>query len=271
MQNINISAEVLKHKSSEEEVLQLNLEEFSGPLDLLLELARQGKTDLTKMSMSILADQYLSYLSNYKKHHKHIAAEYLLMACVLVLMKSRLLLPSSEEDDEEDDIDLFNPEILALRLKHLNLIQINLNKLLSDQKIGIIQFLKGQNDEYNNLKENLLPTTEFSISLVDLYQSYGKLVASNEKPTLQIKEQNTYSIESAFSQIRKSLIDSTDWQLLLSLFPRDSGKEIPYLKSVISAFFSATLELIRIGELEVSQIQHYSPLSVKLCSLKKQN
>lgn len=268
--NTKVSKDSLEQSSKDEGILQLTLEDFSGPLDLLLELARQGKTDLTKLSMSNLADQYLSYLANYKKHHKHITADYLLMACVLVLMKSRLLLPALETDDDDYN-ELYDPELLALRLEHLNQIQINLDKLLSLQKLGKTQFLKGQNDEKINQKNRFLPTTEFAISLIDLYKSYGLLVSSNEKPILNIKEQNIYSIESAFRLIRQSLIDSNDWQLLLSLFPRNSIKEIPYIKSVISAILAATLELIRIGEIEISQIQHYSPLSIKLCSLNTDN
>src|ERR1700747_1715388 len=75
------------------EALVLNLEGFEGPLDLLLELARAQKVDLTKISILALVDQYLAVIEGARRVRLELAADWLVMAAWLTWLKSRLLLP----------------------------------------------------------------------------------------------------------------------------------------------------------------------------------
>ena len=100
---------------------------YSGPLDVLLDLAKAQKVDLTKISISKLADQFLEYIKEAKDLNLEIATEYLLMATWLAYLKSKLLLP---EDDDDDFKALEVAEKLKLQLKKLELI-----RLLSDQLV----------------------------------------------------------------------------------------------------------------------------------------
>lgn len=86
------------------EALQVFLEAFEGPLDLLLYLIRKANIDILEVPMAALTGQYLDYVEAMRKHNLELAAEYLLMAAVLLEIKSRMLLPRPPRaHDEEED------------------------------------------------------------------------------------------------------------------------------------------------------------------------
>ena len=72
---------------------QVNLDQFNGPLDLLLDLAKSQKVNLENISITLLADQFLEYINKVKDINLDIASEYLVMATWLAYLKSKLLLP----------------------------------------------------------------------------------------------------------------------------------------------------------------------------------
>ena len=82
-------------KNSEFNIL---LDTFEGPIDLLLELARKQKVDLSEISILKLAEQYIEFINNYQEIHLEIAADYLVMAAWLTYLKSRLLLPKEDKN-----------------------------------------------------------------------------------------------------------------------------------------------------------------------------
>ena len=106
--------------------ISIDIPNFSGPLEVLLELAKNQKVDLAEISITKLADQFLEFIKDNKDLNLETASEFLLMATWLAYLKSKLLLPESEEDDFKA---LEVAERLKLQLKKLELIRI-----LSDQK-----------------------------------------------------------------------------------------------------------------------------------------
>ena len=97
---------------------------YEGPIDLLLELAKKQKVDLSEISILELAEQYIRFIENYNNIHLEIAADYLVMAAWLTYLKSRLLLPKDEKDEE------FTPEELEEALRY------QLQRLETMQKIS---------------------------------------------------------------------------------------------------------------------------------------
>ena len=79
--------------------ISVEIPNYSGPLEVLLDLAKSQKVDLTKISIAKLADQFLEYIKESIDLNLELAAEYLLMATWLAYLKSKLLLPEDEEDD----------------------------------------------------------------------------------------------------------------------------------------------------------------------------
>ena len=94
----------------------VSLQNYNGPLEVLLDLAKSQKVDLEKISISKLADQFHEFITNVTNLNLEIASEYLLMATWLTYLKSKLLLP---ENDEEEFKALEVAEKLKLQLKRL--------------------------------------------------------------------------------------------------------------------------------------------------------
>ena len=107
--------------------ISINIPNYSGPLEVLLDLAKTQKVNLAEISITKLADQFLEFIKNNENLNLETASEFLLMATWLAFLKSKLLLPEDEEDDFKA---LEVAEKLKLQLKKLELIRI-----LSDQML----------------------------------------------------------------------------------------------------------------------------------------
>ena len=112
----------------------VNLTNFSGSLEVLLDLAKSQKVNLENISITKLADQFHDFISNSKDLDLELASEYLLMATWLAYLKSKLLLP----DDEDDDFKALEvAEKLKLQLKKLELIRILSDQMLKKKRLGV--------------------------------------------------------------------------------------------------------------------------------------
>ena len=117
--------------------LSINIPNYSGPLEVLLDLAKSQKVDLAEISITKLADQFLEFIKNNKNLNLETASEFLLMATWLAYLKSKLLLP----EQEDDDFKAFEvAERLKLQLKKLELIRILSDQMLKKKKIGCSYF-----------------------------------------------------------------------------------------------------------------------------------
>ena len=107
--------------------ISVKIPNYTGPLEVLLDLAKAQKVNLAEISITKLADQFLKYIKETENLNLETASEFLLMATWLAYLKSKLLLP---EDDDDDFKALEVAEKLKLQLKKLELI-----RLLSDQML----------------------------------------------------------------------------------------------------------------------------------------
>ena len=102
-------------------LFNVDINNYKGPLDVLLDLAKAKKVDLEEISITKLADQFHDYITNEKELNLEIASEYLLMATWLAYLKSKLLLPGTpEEEFKVQEV----AEKLKLQLKKLELIRL---------------------------------------------------------------------------------------------------------------------------------------------------
>ena len=118
----------------------VKLNNFNGPLEVLLDLAKSQKVDLEKISITILVDQFLDFIKSKEKINLDLASEYLLMATWLTYLKSKLLLP---ETDEEEFRALEVAEKLKLQLKKLELIRLLSDQMLKRKRLGKDIFMRG--------------------------------------------------------------------------------------------------------------------------------
>ena len=141
----------------------VDIPNFSGPLEVLLDLARNQKVDLAEISVATLADQFLDFVKKEKNLNLETASEFLLMATWLAYLKSKLLLP----DDNEDDFKAFEvAEKLKLQLKKLELIRLLSTQLLKRKRIGRDIFYRGMKGGIKSIY-----TPIYDVSLYELFKS----------------------------------------------------------------------------------------------------
>ena len=118
----------------------VDLINYQGPLDILLELAKKQKVNLENISITILADQFHEYIIKEKNLNLEVASEYLLMATWLIYLKSKLLLPS----DLDEEFKVFEvAEKLKLQLKKLELIRLFSDQMLKRKRLGRDVYMRG--------------------------------------------------------------------------------------------------------------------------------
>ena len=138
----------------------VNLNNFNGPLEVLLDLAKSQKVNLEKISITVLVDQFLDFIKSNEKINLDLASEYLLMATWLTYLKSKLLLP---ETDEEEFKALEVAEKLKLQLKKLELIRLLSDQMLKRKRLGKDIFMRGVKGKIRSIYNS-----EYSLTLYEL-------------------------------------------------------------------------------------------------------
>src|SRR6476620_11513812 len=151
----------------------LNLDGWEGPLDLLLNLARAEKVDLTQISILELVEQYLAYLSEARALKLEIAADYLVMAAWRAYRKSCLLLPKDpEQDPSPEEIALR----LQLRLQRLDAMREAGARLLGRDRVGRDVFVRGAPEGLRLIRKAAWQVRDF-----DLFAAYGAVRAGTQR------------------------------------------------------------------------------------------
>ena len=228
------------------EIFLLDLGEFDGPIDMLLELARKQKVDLYNISILELAEQYIKYIENVKRLNLEVASEYLVMAAWIAFLKSKILIPD-EEDDELSSEEM--SEALAFQLRRLDAIKTAGSKLFELNLLNDTRFAKGQ-----DIDEKKIINFEDSTNLTDLILSYSSLIRNQNLSEYVPKLKKLETIEVALERLNKMMGKHQDWRQLSLFLPEGLNiNNSIYDCSVLAATFSASLELVRKGEIELKQ------------------
>ena len=215
----------------------LLLDNFEGPIDLLLVLARSQKVDLSDISISELADQYINFINQYRNIHIEIAADYLVMAAWLTYLKSRLLLPKEEKTDEYTADEL--EEALKYQLQRLEAFQ-NISKIIYSRPLVNRDVFYGGSSEGLKVKYNI----NYTSNLYDLLKSYSQILKSNEQvKQLTIEYSELYSVDQAVKRLKGIFGNITEWTNFLNVIPNLIKANKTINKSIISSNFVASLEL----------------------------
>ena len=229
---------------------------YEGPIDLLLELSRKQKVDLSEISILDLAEQYLKFIENYNTIHLEIAADYLVMAAWLTYLKSRLLLPKDEITEEYTPEEL--EEALRYQLQRLEAMQKISKKLYSKPLIGRDVFYGGSTEGIN-IKYNITYTS----SMYDLLNSYSLILKKNEQINhLTINPSELYSVDQAIQRLKGIFGSITEWTNFMNLIPKFEQNQIVN-KSSITSNFVASLELAKNGFIDVKQNETFGNIFLK--------
>ena len=145
--------------------LNINIDNYSGPLEVLLELAKSQKVNLEDISITKLADQFHDFITTEKNLNLEIASEYLLMATWLAYLKSKLLLP---EDEKEDFKASEVAEKLKLQLKKLELIRLFSDQLLKKKRLGLDVYMRGMSGGIRTSKNSKYSEANSRLTFFDL-------------------------------------------------------------------------------------------------------
>ena len=238
----------------------VNLNNFSGSLEILLDLAKSQKVDLEEISITKLADQFHQYLTEKENINLEIASEYLLMATWLTYLKSRLLLPKEEKSEDHTPEEL--EEALKYQLQRLEAFQSVSKKLYSKPLIGRDVFYGGSAEGVK-----VKYTINYSSNLFDLLRAYSSIIQKGDNIShLTIAYSELYSVDHAIQRLKNIFGNVTEWTNLLKLIPKFDEKKI-INKSILSSNFVASLELAKNGFIEVKQNESFGNIFVKLKQL----
>ncbi len=235
----------------------LLLNNFEGPIDLLLVLARSQKVDLSDISISELADQYIHFINHYRHIHIEIAADYLVMAAWLTYLKSRLLIPKEEKTEEHSAEDL--EKALRFQLQRLEQFQ-KISKLLYSKPLINRDIFYGGSTEGLKVKYNI----NYTSNLFDLLKSYSFILKSNDQvKNLTIESSELYSVDEAIKRMKQIFGSFIEWTDFLKLIPNLYKSNKIINKSIISSNFVASLELSKNGFIEVKQDETFGNIYIR--------
>lgn len=244
----------------EGEAFILDVDGYEGPLDLLLDLARRQKVDLTKISILALVDQYLAFIDRVRELRIEIAADYLVMASWLAFLKSKLILPRDAPEDiaEADDLAIK----LALRLQRLAQIRQAAQKLVERQRLGIDVFACGQPVAIKGRK-----TRVWDADLADVLQAYVEHRQRAVVTRMRVGHRAVWSLVDAKEAIQGILGEIIDWTpiepYLEKFMTRIDAPPQKARVTVKASTLSAMLEMVREGILDLKQDGQYGPITVK--------
>ena len=236
----------------------VDLDGFEGPLDLLLELARRQKVDLARISVLALAEQYLLFIEAARKLRLELAADYLVMAAWLAFLKSRLLLPTPSQAAEPDASEL--ADALARRLRKLEAIRKAAEFLMNRPWPGRDVFARGAPEAVEVARRSV-----YEANLYDLLAAYARQAQKHARARVRFRAREVWSLaeaREALARLVGGACDWTafeDWLLEACLDPR-------MRRSARASSFSASLELVREGKIELRQDKTFAPIYIRAAS-----
>ena len=234
--------------------ISINIPNYSGPLEVLLDLAKSQKVDLAEISITKLADQFLQFIKKDENLNLETASEYLLMATWMAYLKSKLLLPEDEDDDFKA---LEVAEKLKLQLKKLELIRILSDQMLQKKRLGVHIFTRGMKGGIRSIN-----TPVYNVSLYELLKSYADIQMQKTFQNISIPKLPVLTTEEGIKQIKNNLNKIQNWEQITKLIPNFYLKN-KMKKTGFAGIFAASLELTKEGIVEVSQKKMFEKLMIK--------
>ena len=236
--------------------LNLSLDGWEGPLDLLLTLARSQKVDLAQISILDLVDQYVAYIGEARALKLEIAADYLVMAAWLAYLKSCLLLPKDPEADP-------SPEEIALRLQmrlqRLDAMREAGARLLGRDRLGRDTFQRGAPEGLR-----LVRKSAWQVNAFELFAAYGAVKARSQPPMHVVHARHVMTLDEAIERVSAMLGMAIEWTRLEAFLPSTDDPQLR--KSALASSFLAALELARRGRVELEQEEAFAPLRLKVAA-----
>ena len=236
-------------------LFKVDVENYNGPLDVLLDLAKAQKVNLEEISITKLADQFNKFITNKKNINLEVASEYLLMATWLAYLKSKLLLPGTPEEE-------FKVQEVAEKLK-LQLKKLELIRLLSDQMLKRKRL--GREIRTRGMKGNIrsIYSSEYKLNLFELLKSYSSIIMTKDFQKLNIPKLPVFTTEDGIKTIKEFIGKLIEWKNLDDLIPEHFKNDKKYKSTGKAGIFAGSLELVKEGDLKIKQNNLFEDIFIK--------
>ena len=231
------------------------IDNYNGPLDVLLDLAKGQKVNLEDISITKLADQFHDFITKEKDLNLEIASEYLLMATWLAYLKSKLLLPGTpEEEFKVQEV----AEKLKLQLKKLELIRLLSEQMLKRKRLGREIRTRG-------MRAGIKPiyNSEYKINLFELLKTYSTIIMTKDFQKINIPRLPVFTTEEGIKTIKRYLGKLMDWKNLDDLIPKNFKEGSKYKRTGKAGIFAGSLELVKEGDLKIKQVNLFDDIFIK--------
>lgn len=237
--------------------MDLKLDVFEGPLDLLLHLIKENKMDIFDIEIESITKQYLDYIHKMKEQNLDIASSYLVMASELTLIKARMLLPKPKTENEEEEEEDPREELVSRLLEYQAYKEITKTLKENESKRQKVHTKLPENIN-NYLEENSVIKGEGSLDLlVDAFKKF--LERKNEEKPLSTKvTMKEITVSSRKLEIR-NILKKEKKVSFFKLFPVTT-------REYIVATFLAILDMARNKELLIKQEDLFSDIICEVMS-----
>ena len=227
------------------------LDNFEGPLDLLLYLIKEAKIEIREIFVSKVTEQFLQYMEGVAELDIDKAGEYLKMAATLLEIKSKALLPVDEEIIPEDD----PAEMLYRRIEEYKLIKEASEKLKETENVD--RFYKAPDDSVGDVK---IVYTEFNLD--GLISAFSKLLMrvddkKRQENTLKEIPKEVFTVKDKVQHIRTTLLERKEMSFF-EMFTENTTK------NELITTFQAMLELLKLQYIAVEQQNMFDDITIKL-------
>ena len=233
----------------------VELSNYQGPLEILLDLAKAQKVNLEDISITLLADQFHNYITNEKDLNLESASEYLLMATWLTYLKSKLLLPGNPEEEFKV---LEVAEKLKLQLKKLELIRLLSEQMLKRKRLGKEIRTRGS-------RSGITPiyNSEYKLNLFELLKTYSTIIMTKDFQKMNIPKLPVFTTEEGIKRIKEFFGKLIDWKKLDDLIPKNFKNGSKYKRTGKAGIFAGSLELVKEGNLSIRQRNLFDKIFIK--------
>ena len=233
----------------------VNLNAFSGSLDVLLDLAKSQKVNLENISVSKLADQFHEFITKSKDLNLELASEYLLMAAWLTYLKSKLLLPETEEEEFKA---LEVAEKLKLQLKKLELIRLLSSQMLSKKRLGKDVFMRGSKSGMKSIYDS-----KYTLTLFEILKTYANIVMTKDFQKINIPKLPVFTTEDGISTIKDFFGKLNEWKNISDLIPGNFKTSNNLRRTGQAGILAGSLELVKEGNVSIKQNKLFDDIYIK--------
>ena len=240
---------------SDSALFNVDISNYNGPLDVLLDLAKAQKVDLEEISITKLADQFHEYITKEKDLNLEIASEYLLMATWLAYLKSKLLLPGTpEEEFKVQEV----AEKLKIQLKKLELIRLLSEQMLKRKRLGREIRTRGMKGNIRSIY-----SSEYKLSLFELLKAYSSIIMTKDFQRMNIPKLPVLTVEDGIKTIRQFFGKLIDWRNLDELIPNNFKSDKRFKRTGKAGIFAGSLELVKEGNIKIKQDNLFDEIYIK--------